>query len=139
MYEEAIKLETAKLASKKGFNIRQIQYFDSKDELVEIYSCYCDARDVNICSCGAQESYDAGGNATQAPSQALLQKWLREIHNIHITMNISNIGNYYAQVYEFIPENKNNIFFFKSQNVFEKMNSYEEAMEVGLLEALKLI
>jgi hypothetical protein len=59
------------------------------------------------------------------PTQSLLQKWLREVHNIFITVNI----NLYCAIFH------NKDFYM----VTDYYNSYEEVLEVGLQEALKLI
>jgi len=135
MYEEIIKLQTAKLAAEKGFNIRQYQYFDTNGELVELYSCYCDDRDVNICSCGAEDIYDAGENAIQAPTQSLLQKWLREQRTPIIVTATTDFVAWEVQIQH--PDK--GLFTITKNSEDRWFNSYEEAMEEGLIEALKLI
>lgn len=135
MYEEVIKLETSKLASEKGFNIRQFQYFDADGELTELYSCFCDDRDVNTCSCGAEEIYDAGKDAIQAPTQALLQRWLREQRTPIIVTATTDFVAWEVQI-----QHPDKGLFTITKNAEDRwFNSYEEAMEAGLLEALKLI
>ena len=62
------------------------------------------------------------------PTQSLLQKWLREIHNIHIEINRTYEKGYYT--YEYFIDKNNQLFGFKN---------FEEALEKGLLEGLKLI
>ncbi len=65
-------------------------------------------------------------------SQSILQKWLREVYNIHISIQLADKNNYY--------------FSLRSTNNAELLNEYskeyfsfEEALEEGLLEGLKLI
>ena len=59
-----------------------------------------------------------------APTQSLLQKWLRETHNIFISINV----NYCYKIY-------NNDELYEESFYY---NNYEEALEQGLQEALKL-
>lgn len=66
-------------------------------------------------------------------TQSLLQKWLREKHKINISMiNGSNTINLYY--YEINMVNK-----FPIKGDGSKNYTYEEALEEGLYEALKLI
>jgi len=55
----------------------------------------------------------------------LLQKWLREIHNIDV--RVANKYRYY--------------YLVKDQQYFDRTtyDTYEQALEVGLLEVLKLV
>ena len=66
-------------------------------------------------------------------TQSLLQRWLREQHKINISMiNGSNTINlYYYEI------NKTNKFPIKGDG--SKNYTYEQALEEGLCEALKLI
>ena len=69
-------------------------------------------------------------------SQSLLAKWLREEYNLHITINVGLPHNcfimYYSNVIKFGKHHKSK---FKS----EFYKTYEDAYEIGLQEALKLI
>jgi hypothetical protein len=133
MQEGVINLETAKLAYEKGFRERQSTYFDSEGELAELYECYC--HDVNSCSCGAIETYDAGKDAIQAPTHALLQKWLREQRTPII---VTPVTDFVAWEVEIDHPDKGTIIIAKNRED-RWFNSYEEALEMGLHEALKLI
>jgi len=62
------------------------------------------------------------------PTQSLLQKWLRENHNIHIVIS-PTMG-------AIIVELLNPALTWGS---IPPQKSYEEALEAGLIEALKLI
>lgn len=135
MQEEIINLETAKLAANKGFSERQSQYFDETGELVELYECYCNDRDVNLCSCGAIETYDAGKTGIQAPSQALLQKWLRSLNTPIIVTPTTDFVAWEVEIQH--PDK--DLIYIRNNSAGRWMNSYEEALEIGLYEALKLI
>ena len=68
-----------------------------------------------------------------APSQSLLQKWLREKHNIHVWCELLDRKNIYrAKVCDNSPS-------LKYYGFWDDKRSYEEALEIGLQEALKLI
>ena len=109
MEEQLISFETAKLAKEKGFK--------------------------RLCDFSYDEDGMITGNCEQAynfvaPTQSLLQKWLREKHKIHIELQCDS--NYYKY---FI------LIYYKTNCVFSLDDSliYEEALEIGLQEALKLI
>ena len=82
---------------------------------------------------------DGDNPMVSAPTQSLLQRWLREEHNIHvIPMISSNVVYYGYEIIKYSSENENGKHIdadFKQP--FSK--TYEEALEVGLQEALKLI
>jgi len=78
-----------------------------------------------------------------APTQSLLQKWLRDVHDINIFMNFKpNI-----KKWDFIPYsmNINGKEYVKQNNEYLKLHrerrydTYEEALEEGLKEALNKI
>ena len=65
-----------------------------------------------------------------------LQKWLREVHNIDIDITRCNVQNHNDGVgyqYEYITP------VIESISDFKIYKTYEEALEKGLQEALKLI
>ena len=112
MKEELISFETAKLAKAKGFIVPVKYYYDFKGD-----KC-----------CG---SYKTSWNLSKSdlyatPTQSLLQKWLREKHDIHIIV-IPHLD-----VFRFKVLTK-----YGYQSYFK--SNYEEALETGLQEALKLI
>ena len=69
-------------------------------------------------------------------SQSLLAKWLREEHNLHI--NISSLS---MNCFSFMLEKLNDTGTTLCGGHLGKINykTYEEAYEIGLQEALKLI
>ena len=108
MEDTRVTFETAKLAKEKGCNLE---------------NCTCGGYPDCIC-------YD------KRISQSLLQKWLREVHNLHISINVGLPHKapimYYSNIIKFVKHHKSK---FKS----EFYKTYEEAYEIGLQEALKLI
>ena len=133
MTDQLISFKTAKLAKEKGFNfttgwpsLGRRWYTTKQNEYTLI----------------PEGTLNAAAEGIPAPTQSLLQKWLREKHNIHIVVipfardssTIKSKSDYYVyvnkkQFYGFINLTTNNTPY----------NSYEEALEQGLIEALKLI
>ena len=118
--EKLISFETAKLAKEKGFDIETKGFYNNGifvntgSEIGQYHSFHNGRPKINddkICS---------------APTQSLLQKWLREICKINVYCTPSDFeeGMWYNNIGSHNP-------------VFT--GTYEEALEVGLQEALKLI
>lgn len=72
------------------------------------------------------------------PSQSLVQKWLRETKNLHISI-IRNACGYGYDICK--ADNGTHITdgIFKGSNDGGQWDTYEEALEVGIQEAIKLI
>ncbi len=149
MHEQLISFETAKLAKEKEFN-EYCKYFYTEESGL----CVIDDFDGDILTMLNDDltiketHYDCNGyfwyNELEdgtfehyepvkyiAPTQSLLQKWLREEYKIDIVIGSNYIG------YNIILWNRNTNKNIKiEQNLFQY---YEEALEQGLQEALKLI
>lgn len=114
MNEQLISFETAKLAKEKGFK--------------------------RLCDFSYDEDGMITGNCEQAynfvaPTQSLLQKWLREKHHLIIIV---------AYQYEHDSTPYSYWIYKELQSLpinqwVNDLNTYEEALELGLQEALKLI
>jgi len=124
MKEELITYNTAKLAKEKGFDYPYIF-----PEQVGVLSCYSEIGDL-----GTSLMNNAIYNI-QAPIQSLLQRWLREEHKINIIvfpMLNDGIDCYYNyDIYTNLADTYSECLTY--------INTYEEAMELGLIEALNLI
>lgn len=118
MKEELIKFETAKLAKEKGFDWEcRGRYGETLGQWVVTYP-----------QTRFSFWYD---NDILAPTQSLLQRWLREVHKIHITItsisqeswqyHITKVGDSLGKLYN------------------EDYDDYEEALEDALVDALNLI
>jgi len=92
------------------------------DNLAKIKGC-----DLSSCTCGRFHECICTNNRI---TQSLLQKYLREVHNIDIIIKSELIGYSYLIYNRYPPKNINNI------KVFEH---YEEALEDALYESLQLI
>jgi hypothetical protein len=113
MEEKLVNFKTAVLAKEKGFDEYYIDCYDIKGNTIPLYL------------------------------QALLQKWLREVHSISILVDFD---------FKYTKkENKNCHYFFCIYNTKDSDNieiltvydihceTYEEALEKGLYEALTII
>ena len=71
------------------------------------------------------------------PTQSLLQKWLREEHNIHILVAATGFKDGSGSI-----PNRYDVMYFKDicKNTFDSIHeTYEEALEEGLQQALILL
>ena len=131
MEDTRVTFETSKLAKEKGFpqepNRRKIPYYNYKGEFKG------DVKDWLRKYLKNEDTSDV--ESVSAPTQSLLAKWLRERYNIHVTSQIGNLDfiNTYHYDIRYIDKNK-----FKCK-VKGNFKTYEEALEAGLQEALKLI
>lgn len=103
MKEQLISFETAKLANKKEF----IECTENRYNKKGTFN-YSKAYSIS------------------APTQSLLQKWLRETHNIVVLVWYN-------------PELQEWESHISEKYYESKFETYEEALEKGLQEALKLI
>lgn len=77
-----------------------------------------------------------------APTQSLLQKWLREVHEINVFIYCYGFGYYPTHDNIHLPTDKVK-YVDRRWNTQNSLNlgfeTYEQALEIGLQEALKLI
>ena len=120
MKEQYISFETAKLAKEKGFTQFGGRYYTKDGNGPFGYISECAVKDGFLCV-----------------TQSLLARWIREKHNIHIDSYPNASGYLY-----YINKTNGTLVYdsdFDGPNDGGAWNSYEEAMESGLQEALKLI
>jgi len=147
MIDQLIEFKTAKLAKEKGFNLLCTHFYNTDNphsldkELTKQGGLYQD--NLGDVWCDGRIDEESGLeeykliSANQAPTQSLLQKWLREKHDIDIIIDregaiqTQRIG-FSASVYTI----KTAIIFGPLKTIYD---TYEEALEVGLKEGLKLI
>lgn len=148
MQEELISFETAKLAKEKGYNVDCKDYWTTEYgnkpiitngiEYESERDCHFDWNLNNEYSKKIQAPYPNRYHESQcsAPTQSLLQKWLREVHNIEIWatpyLDDEKIEYNHAIV-------NRNVDVYDLLYSAEEYKTYEEALEAGLQEALKLI
>ena len=141
MEEQLITYPTAVLAKEKGFS-EQVEHFWTTHKIPDISTGSEYQSDRNVFSNwnNGQGCYPTTAKEVccSAPTQSLLQKWLREVHNIHILMNVGmNNGikqTFYCNTIVF----GTNLYESKFRSITSKY-TYEEALEAGIFEGLKLI
>ena len=124
MEEQLVSFETVKLAKKKEFNEICQYYYEILDKPITLQKM----------SCSNAEGY----KQPTAPTQSVLQKWLREVHHIHFEIKPifdvkDNLKPYHISVIK-NPSGKD----FEYE-IVGSLDTYEETLEIGLQEALKLI
>ena len=117
MEDQLISFDTAKLAKEKGLTY---------DEVGQSYSY--------------NGEFTYGRNDEHfypAPTQSVLQKWLREKHKIHIIVN-PTVTNYWASGLCNIGNELISISGIVTFSQYD-YNTYEEALEAGLIDSLNLL
>lgn len=109
MTEELVTLETAKLLKEKGF--LQRKYFINVSTL---HNCY---------------------KYLSVPPQSVVQRWLRETKDLHIEISYM-YENYW--IYDILTIPNHDLVGLSDRPIIH-YKSYEEALEAGIQETLKLI
>lgn len=132
MEDQLISLETAKLAKEKGFKPER----DWNPDYVKGYIEHAEYKLTEI----REEDWIVEGYYL-APTQSLLQKWLRELHKIHICIDFWYEGDtYFTYVFRNAMDKiEVELKGLSNDPSLIKTATYEQALEIGLQEALKLI
>lgn len=161
MEETLISFETAVLAKKKGFKeVTHSLYFEDGEfkeneltgtngyygeeycfNLAEFYenwnSEWVTKKNMDRCfGCNKSRGYL---ETYSAPTQGLLQKWLREVYGINIVISPSYKCFNVIQISKYNEIEDQNKDMASSGLEFKDFETYEKALEFGLSEALKLI
>lgn len=143
MKEEIVSFETAKLAKSRGFNENVLYHYGSGyTPCVNDDGLFMD----DVCN-SEIDPYEFS-----APTQSLLQRWLREVHNVVIVVRpvderISDSGDWKNRGYGviFYKYSEDSIIIDHAHipsdlsGYLDYFPTYEQALEVGLQESLKLI
>ncbi|KKN10328.1 hypothetical protein LCGC14_1037660 [marine sediment metagenome] len=125
MEEQLISFETARLAKEKGFNWATLYAYDGS------FSPMVCSHSKTVFKLLDYNS-PSGGNYHSAPTQSLLQKWLREKRKIYISIKLE-IAYIPRGWYCYIDADSYRLW---GSQVYK---TYEKALGVGLIKALKLI
>ena len=129
MKEQLISFETAKLAKSKGFGLTLKDFFNWFQQYY--YNNEGGRKDINQLENSINSSY-------LCVTQSLLQKWLRDKHQIDVCI-VKQVDKYlYVSYIAYISQEANNI----KQDLVKLdryLYKYEDMLEIGLLEGLKLI
>ena len=115
--EEHVTFETAKLAKEKGFNEECLFYYEHLESGNILWKTV--------------KSHKTDTNFYLAPSQSILARWLRDSYKVIVSCAF----NYETKKFAYFIGNYDEPIS-KSSKEFD---FYEEALESGLQEALKLI
>lgn len=144
MKEQLIEFSTAKLAKEKGFDVKCGKWY------VETLKHELDIPRSGLVKFPAHKPRVLHHEPKEdwhiihcsAPTQSLLQKWLKEVHQLFVEVNIEMIvrGQEIFCVSIFSnDERKISDFGIIRMLKITSYKTYEEALEIGLQEALKLI
>lgn len=124
--EEFVSFETAKLLKKKGFDIPVHTFYNIKGEL-HSYIGDMVTHDVNSEVYINLEFYNA-------PTQALVYRWLREKHLLNIDISIQNGGTWNYGIEDITCPFDGGII---PKHWDDGFKTYEEALEAGIQYCLK--
>jgi hypothetical protein len=125
MQEELITFETAKLAKEKGL----CKYFENINGAEYVPAFYSEDG-INFEETEFQQEDCTIDDRYFRPTQSLLQKWLREVHGIYVYVDGSGRPN--------IRDKREKSLAEVSKNGKYAGFEYEEALEMGLQEGLKI-
>ena len=149
MKDEIVSYEVAKLAKEKGFD----EFCDTsythylKDGGGEFHDTQYKKGDVHFNKRGIlrgnnshHDKYESDFyEICSAPTQSLLQRWLREIHKAHIELNAQGSWTYTLSFRYIDGNGKHWVHTHKEDGVYVYFKTYEEALEKGLEISLNLI
>ena len=119
--EQFVSFDTAKMLKEAGFDV----------------PCTSQYSDIGVqWESTSLSNFNADDWAYSCPTQALAARWLREVHNIHLFVNYFFEDNMWFYVTVDLTESDEIKGIHPNESNYE---SYEEALEAGLQEALKLI
>jgi hypothetical protein len=132
MKEKIVEYRTASLAKSKGFNWEVFEkYKDSKSSPTRGHA----ARDYN------NDEHWFGtlrksSDRCSAPTQSLLQGWLRNTRKIHIRVDIDKRYEYPNLKWYFEVQLMPNGVIYTWNATYTVYDTYEQALEAGLVNAL---
>ena len=124
---QLITFKTAKLAKEKGFSPKTKKFYNTRipeeSEVVKTFSMKM-----------PWNTFSDNPYTIAIVPQSLLQKWLREKHNLdaNVITKHKDLGKFYGG---FVDTNNGEI----NKSYGSNFRTYEEALEKGLKEGLKLI
>lgn len=150
MEEQLVSFETAKLAKELKFDWLTRNYFGQIN-----YESF-ESHENSLDDYNSTHWVEEGGEWISRPTQSLLQKWLREVHNIDVypvrnlilvtdkmySLNLHTFSKVRNKMWvwtDYINSEECTNEIQDKMPIFKSFDTYEEALEVGLLEALKLI
>jgi hypothetical protein len=136
MKEQLVTFETAKLAKEKGFNWLCYNAYNLRGMLYSNGWCeYIDDNETEL----PFDSTALREKDMLAPTQSLLQKWFREEHSIFVFVE-PTLGEDFGMFAVYATDKEqNDLGLNLGYESSYQAKTYEEALEKGLQETLKLI
>ena len=148
MEEQIVSFETASLLKKMGIAINCCYQYNTKTENFYFNSYGVAEENEQYILIGRDDIFNKRLNRPEiewvlAPTQSLLQKWLRDEHRIYVMVEetfteaiITHIG-FYAKVIKPNPRDEEGINTLYYGECF--CSTYEQALEEGLFQGLGLL
>ena len=121
IHEEICTYEVCKLAKEKGFNVQTFDWYDYTGNYHKGFIPH------ELHECPRYKEY-------YAPTQSLLQRWLREEKGIHISV-FPNMASSFE--FDYIVYNKGDKFWNPIYTAHSDFATYELALEDALAYSLK--
>jgi hypothetical protein len=153
MIETLVSFNVAKSAKEKGFDWECRNVYEEDEQLYEL--AYYESGGKVTNSQIPYAYFSSQGVICTAPTQSLLQKWLREVHNINIGIDYRGIESdsmEYCYIIKYLPKEFSKAKRwvthiveiesgqFHVNNTYSGFyGTYEEALEGTLLQTLTLI
>jgi hypothetical protein len=127
IHEEICTYEVAKLAKKKGFNVPTDRYYHIYNDVIEAQNSLEMTRD------GCADFYNSLNRCRcAAPTQGILQRWLREEKGLHISIPLHKGEYKYFWGIDSLNRKK------KEEDIaYNLFDTYELALEAALKYALE--
>lgn len=126
MKEQKVSYETAILAKEKGFDELCRDYYDEDKKVDDLPYFAGDGSGWDKNSTCQENDHYSYEIVCMAPSQSLLQRWLREVHNIHVIPYIHVSDTYRCKI-------------VSTRTGYHGLGDYESVLEEGLTIGLKII
>ena len=153
MQEERVGLKVAKLAKEKMFDLDVDSYYENDklfttnwEEIWDVVTYEQQENNTFI----ERLDYNTYENHYSAPTQSLLQQWLREKHDIFVEVNIKhrNLKRYFFYSISYANnsyEGYSEVLYMwlglgvEENEIYHVYVTHKQALEKGILKALKLI
>jgi hypothetical protein len=138
MEEQLIEFETAKLASDKGLRrrgqlIREGQTLKINLDGIKCNTCF------NLQGNPTTPKYVHNDQQYVRPTQSLLQTWLRKTHGIKLWCEPHEYSSSDGWAFNLLARKEGVVTVSKGNQASSVHLTYEQALEEGLIEALKHI
>ena len=130
MKNDFIRLDTAKLAKEKGYDRFAPAWYGCDDPVHGEPNQFFVSGFGEFNEFGNDEDTQEGTQIYSAPTQTMLQTWLREVHNIHVEPFVDD-----NQMYGYYVSTFNDVGRIDSpikRNFEERQNAFEMGLQVGL-------